>query len=97
MPSWNFVRSSKAVNDAVKELDPSKWLPIVMYGSDVNFLKFIQQDQKENEQHQLINIGSCGLHTIHSTFKTGAEKKLIGNGKDTQGSLSNISRFISKK
>lgn len=97
MQSWNFVRSSKAVNDAVKELDPSKWLPIVMYGSDVNFLKFIQQDQKENEQHQLINIGSCGLRTIHSTFKTGAEKKLIGNGKDTQGSLSNISRFISKK
>ena len=71
---------------------------MVMYGSDVNFLKFIQQDQKENEQHQLINIGSCGLHTVHSTFKTGAEKKkLIGNEKGTHGSLSNISQFISKK
>ena len=47
-----------------------------MDGPNVNlkFLKFIQQDQKENEPHQLINIGSCGLHTIPNAFKTGAEQ-----------------------
>ena len=41
---------------------------------DLKFLKFIQQDQKENEKHQLINIGSCGLHIINDAFKIGAEK-----------------------
>ena len=27
----------------------------------------------ENEQSQLIEIGSCGLHIIHRAYKTGAE------------------------
>ena len=27
----------------------------------------------ENEQHQLIDIGYCGLHIIHGAFKTSAE------------------------
>ena len=30
----------------------------------------IQQDRKENQQYRLIDIGSCGLHTIHNAFKT---------------------------
>ena len=49
--------------DAVKELDPNKLLQTGMGGSNANlkFLKFIQQNRKENEQHQLIDIGSCGF------------------------------------
>ena len=43
-----------------------------MAGPNVNleFLELIQEDQNENEQHQLIDIGSCGLHKIHNAFKT---------------------------
>ena len=48
---------------------------VLMDGPVVNlkFLKKLQKDRLENEQHELINIGSCGLHTIHGAFKTGAE------------------------
>ena len=40
---------------------------------NLNFLEKLQKDRLENQQHELINIGSCGLHAIHGAFKTGAE------------------------
>ena len=47
-----------------------------MDGRNVNlkFLQLIQKDREENQQYGLIDIGSCGLHTIHNAFKTGAEE-----------------------
>lgn len=66
----------KQFNDISKELDSNKLFQISMDGPNVN-LKFydaIVSERSENEQHQLINIGSCGLHTIHGSFKTGFEK-----------------------
>ena len=47
-----------------------------MDGPNVNlkFYEAVVTERNENEQHQLINIGSCGLHTIHGAFKTGFEK-----------------------
>ena len=36
-------------------------------------LEELSKERKADKQHQLINIGSCGLHTIHSAFKTDAE------------------------
>ena len=47
-----------------------------MDGPNVN-LKFydcVVKQREENEQHTLVNIGTCGLHTIHGAFKNGAEK-----------------------
>ena len=46
-----------------------------MDGPNVNLklLKMIQTERSENEQRQLIDIGSCGLHTIQNSFKTGAQ------------------------
>ena len=40
---------------------------------NLKFLEELQKDCLENEQHELINIGNCGLHRIHGAFKTGAE------------------------
>ena len=40
---------------------------------NLNFLEKLEKDRLENEQHELINIGSYGLHTIHEAFKTGTE------------------------
>ena len=40
---------------------------------NIKLLKMIQAEQSENDQHQLTDIGSCGLHTIHNAFKTRAE------------------------
>ena len=47
-----------------------------MDGPNVNlkFLETVLKERKDHKQHQLINIGSCGLHTIHGAFKTGFEK-----------------------
>ena len=41
--------------------------------ANLKFLEKLQKDRLENEQHELINIGRCELHTIHGAFKTGAE------------------------
>ena len=62
-------------DETVKDLNPNKLIQIGMDGPNVNLklLKMIQTERSENEQHQLIDIGSCGLHTIHNSFKTGAQ------------------------
>ena len=47
-----------------------------MDGPSIN-LKFyneIVQYRQENMVHSLIDIGSCSLHIVHSSFKTGAKK-----------------------
>ena len=46
-----------------------------MDGPSINlkFLQKVQDDRVENEQPALIDIGSCGLHTVHGTFKCGAQ------------------------
>ena len=59
-----------------------------MDGPNVNlkFYETIATERTENEQHQLINIRSCELHTIHGACKTGFEK-VHENKKDSQRSL----------
>ena len=66
----------KYFHKVTKELDHSKLYQISMDGLSVN-LKFynkIVQDRQENMVHSLIDIGSCSLHIVHGSFKTGAEK-----------------------
>ena len=65
----------KQFNDGMKQLDVNKLLQISMDGPSVNhnFLEKVSKERKGDEQHQLINIGSCGIHTIHGAFKTCAE------------------------
>ena len=40
---------------------------------NLNFLQKVQDDKVENEQPALIDIGSCGFHTVHGAFKCGAQ------------------------
>lgn len=55
-------------------LDLKHLISISMDGPNVNF-KFLNNLQQEHgELHggrQLISVGSCGLHTVHNSFKTG--------------------------
>ena len=65
----------RGYNEAVKDLDENKLVQISMDNPNVN-LKMLQKINEEcttNEFHHLISIGSCGLHTIHGAFCTGAE------------------------
>ena len=58
-----------------KGLDVNKFIQIGMDGPNVNLklLKLIQTERQDNEQYQLIDIGSCGLQTLRNAFKTGAD------------------------
>ena len=62
-------------NKSLVELDLSKIIQISMDGPSVNwcFYDEVIKNRKEMELHQLINIGSCGLHIIRGSFKTGIE------------------------
>ena len=41
--------------------------------ADWKFIESHKRYRSDNEQHQLVDIGLCGLHIIHRAFKTGAE------------------------
>ena len=58
------------------QLSGDKLIQISMDGPSTNwkFYNLVVDDRKEKGLPQLINIGSCGLHVIHGSFKTGAEK-----------------------
>ena len=62
--------------EVTKELDHLKLYQISIDGPSVNFKVYnkIVQDRQENMVHSLIDIGSCSLHTVHGSFKTGADK-----------------------
>ena len=60
---------------ALFKLDTNKTFQVSIDEPIVNlkFLEKLQKDRLKNEQHELINIGGCGLHPIHGAFKTRAE------------------------
>ena len=46
---------------------------------NLKFLDNVFKDRVDNELHQVVNIGSCGIHTVHGAFKTGAEERLASS------------------
>ena len=54
-------------------LDQSKLVQISLDGPNVNlkFLQIIKDRQEELDHLPLTDIGTCGLHTVHGSFKTG--------------------------
>ena len=57
----------------IKELDKNNFLQISSDGPNVN-LKFLElmAENRENEQlSPLVDIGTCGLYTVHNSLKAG--------------------------
>ena len=54
-------------------LDENKMLQVSLDGPDVNtsFLSTLNAKRKDDELSHLISIGTCGLHTMHCSFKHG--------------------------
>ena len=77
----------KQFNDGMKQLDVNKLIQISLDGPSVNhkFLEEVSKKRKGDEQHQLINIGTCGLHTIHGAFKTGAKNVKLNIKQTSKG------------
>lgn len=58
--------------DCLKDLNLKKLLQISMDGPNVNlkFLRLFKQYSKgEQDDPQIVEIGTCGLHTVHNSFK----------------------------
>ncbi|XP_066936367.1 uncharacterized protein [Clytia hemisphaerica] len=77
------------LDESVKKLDTNKLVQIGMDGPNVNLslLKLVQEERELNQQHRLIDIGSCGIHTIHNAFKVGTESSDWGLKKILKGSF----------
>ena len=72
---------------ALFKLDTNKMFQVSMDGPiSLKFLEKLQKDHLENEQHELSNIGRCGLQTIHGVFKTRAESATWNIRKTLHGS-----------
>ena len=58
------------------ELSEDKLVQLSMDGPSVNIklLQVVQDDRKDKGLPQVLDIGSCGLHTLHGSFKMGIEK-----------------------
>ena len=41
---------------------------------NVKLLQVVQDDRKDKGLPHLLDIGTCGLHSLHGSFKTGIEK-----------------------
>lgn len=79
-----FLTESKAndllngIKDGLSGLDWRKIVQVSMDGPNVN-IKLVRTLKKEIEEcssdnHQLLDIGSCGLHVLNVAFKTGIQK-----------------------
>lgn len=62
-------------NQGLSGVDLSKLVQVSMDGPNVNlkFLRKVDADRKETNLCDLIDIGTCNLHTVHNAFKRGAE------------------------
>ena len=69
--------TSKDVFETFKQFitdrDQEKLLQVSMDGPNMNnsFLLMLNKEWKEEELSDLVSIGTCGLHTLHNSFKYG--------------------------
>ena len=82
--SLHFVGHTKAEDlkrnfeEAAKDLDEKMLAEVSMNGSNVNWKMYatLVEERGENEQLPgLINVGSCGLHVVHGSFRSGAHRQ----------------------
>ena len=65
----------QAFEDGLAGVDLIKMIQVSMNGPNTN-LKFLEVLKKKREREKLkdiIDIGSCNLHTVHGAFQTGAK------------------------
>ena len=62
----NFIEGSK-------KLDLSKMLQVSSDGPNVNlkFLELYGEKREMDDVPRLVDIGTCGLHTVHGSLKNG--------------------------
>ena len=73
----------KTFEDCITKLKPQEFLQISSDGPnvDLKFLKLFSEKCAFHELPPLVNIGTCGLHTIHGSMKAGVKKSGWNIGK----------------
>ena len=98
---FSFILGHTTAEDMVKHFDSavlesgypiSQMIQISMDGPNVNwkFYSIIREKISADFDTKLINIGSCGLHVIHNSFKTGA----TASGWDISSILTSLYRLF---
>ena len=59
-------------DDCTQSLERKKMIQISSDGLNVNlsFLNLVRENRKDNNLQELLEIGTCGLHTVHCGFHT---------------------------
>lgn len=60
----------EALKGALSNLGWKKMLQLSMDGPNVNFktLRLLKEKEHDVDSPQLLDLGSCGLHTVHCAF-----------------------------
>ena len=70
------------LSDVLSRIGAQKLIQLSMDGPNVNWSVFKELTQevqsKSPSHHSLLNIGSCGIHTTHNSFKSGATDSTWG-------------------
>ena len=71
-------------DSSIQTIDKAKLLQVFSDGPNVNlaFLELLKEGRLEAEVNEVLDIGTCSLHIVHSTFQH-AEKASNWNVKKT--------------
>ena len=66
--------------ECIVDLDQKKLAQVSMDGPSVNWKLYesLVEQRKENEDYPTLMLGSCSLHIMHGTFRTGVKKTKWG-------------------
>lgn len=83
MGGANAEQILKTFLNGSKSVDPKSLMQISSDGPNVNlkFLSFFSEKRDLDELAGLVNIGTCGLHTVHGSLKNGIKKSGWEMGK----------------
>ena len=76
---------------SLNELLPQRMIQLSVDGPSTNWKvsKLLEENRSDKEYAPLMNIGSCGLHTVHGAFQM-AWKPLPGIWKNYESNVTNL-------
>ena len=91
----------KSLKCSLSKLNNRKLLQISMDGLRVNLkllsLLCVDREKEDADLPKLLNVGSCGLHVVHTAFCTGMPGYRLKNRRTPHDILVSVPWFTSKK
>ena len=67
-----------AFHNELNELEETNMISMDRPSTNLKSLSEVQNERQKSKLSSLNDVGSCNLHLIHGSFKTGSEKSLWG-------------------